>query len=359
MKKVLIFTLYGNSNYGNKLQNYAVQTIIEKNNVIAKSARIEYGKIKGNNNIIKILNRIIINLKSILLNKNYKNRNFKNFSKENIKMDKRKIIFNEDNSYLSKDYDYFFVGSDQVWNPYFGLKGDLKFLEFSDKEKNIAISASIGVSELPDEQKEIYKKGINNIKYLSLRENAGKKIVEELTEREDAIVLVDPTMMLNKEEWQAISKKPKQLGNEKYILNYFLGELSEERKKAINDLAEKKGWKVINILNPNDPFNDAGPSEFVYLEEHAELICTDSFHSCVFGILMNTPFVVFNREDNVVSMNSRLETLLSKFGLEDRYYRSEELNEEYLKCDYTKAYEILEEERKKADEFLKNALGGK
>ena len=30
MKKVCIITLYGNWNYGNKLQNYALQTTIEK-----------------------------------------------------------------------------------------------------------------------------------------------------------------------------------------------------------------------------------------------------------------------------------------------------------------------------------------
>ena len=355
-KKACIVTLYSNNNYGNKLQNYAVQTVLEKKDFDVESLKLYPGKFKKNGFIYKVLNRLIWNIKLNFFKVGYKNKNFKKFYKSYMKMNKNKIIRHENHKYLANKYDYFIVGSDQVWNPYFGLDYDLEFLEFSNKEKNIAFSASIGVSEIPEEKKEKYIKGINNIKYLSLREDKGKNIVKELTGREDAIVLVDPTMLLTREEWKKVAKKPEQLGKEKYILNYFLGELSEERKSIINNLAQKNGWKIINILDPNDPFYDAGPSEFVYLEENAELICTDSFHSCVFGILMNTPFEVFIREDEYVSMNSRLETLLSKFGLENRYYRSGELNEEHLKCDYTNAYKVLEDERKKANDFLNKAL---
>ncbi len=40
------------------------------------------------------------------------------------------------------------------------------------------------------------------------------------------------------------------------------------------------------------------------------MICTDSYHGSIFSIIYNKPFVVFDREDNIVNMNSRLETLL-------------------------------------------------
>ena len=39
-------------------------------------------------------------------------------------------------------------------------------------------------------------------------------------------------MLLTSEEWDKVSKKPTMLKTDKYILNYFLGELSEERKKS-------------------------------------------------------------------------------------------------------------------------------
>ncbi len=157
-------------------------------------------------------------------------------------------------------------------------------------------------------------------KEISVREEAGKKIVEDLTGRKDVEVLVDPTMLLTAEEWDNVSNKPEQLKTDKYILNYFLGELSEKRKNEIDRIAKENGCKIINMLDSNSPFYKTGPAEFLYLEKNAFLICTDSFHACVFSILYNRPFIVFEREDNNVSMNSRIDTLLNKFHLQDRRY---------------------------------------
>ena len=168
-------------------------------------------------------------------------------------------------------------------------------------------------------------------------------------------MLVDPTMLLTAEEWDKVSKKPKMLKNNKYILNYFLGELSEERKKEIERVAKENDCEIVNILDENSPYYECGPSEFLYLEKNAFLICTDSFHSSVFAILYNTPFLVFNREDKIASMNSRIETLLSKFNLEDRKYK-EKITSKDLKANYGEAYKILEQEREKSRKFLEKAL---
>ncbi len=108
-------------------------------------------------------------------------------------------------------------------------------------------------------------------------------------------------------------------------------------------------------MDKRNVFYQTGPSEFLYLEKNAFLICTDSFHSCVFAILYNTPFIVFEREDNTVSMNSRIDTLLRKFKLEDRRFK-ECIDNEHLKCDYSIAHNLLKEERKKADRFLNKIL---
>ena len=182
-----------------------------------------------------------------------------------------------------------------------------------------------------------------------------KKIIEECTGRKDVYVLVDPTMLLNAEEWDGVSKKPEQLKNDRFILNYFLGELSEQRKTEIERIAKENNCEVINILNKNSPFYQTGPSEFLYLEKNAFLICTDSFHSCVFAILYDRPFIVFDREDNIVSMNSRIETLINKFNLKNRKFEGK-ITESNLNHDYTEAYKILEREREKANNFLKKAL---
>lgn len=162
-------------------------------------------------------------------------------------------------------------------------------------------------------------------------------------------------MLLTAEEWDKVSKRPKQLNTDKYILNYFLGELSEKRKKEINRIAKENNCEVINILDKNSPFYQTGPSEFLYLEKNAFLICTDSFHSCVFSIIYDRPFIVFDREDKNVSMNSRIETLLNKFELQNRKSNGS-ITENMLNHNYEKAYKILEKEKEKSEKFLKEAL---
>ena len=131
--------------------------------------------------------------------------------------------------------------------------------------------------------------------------------------------------------------------------------MSEKRKKEIERIAKENNCEIINMLDKNSPFYQTGPSEFLYLEKNAFLICTDSFHSSVFAILYNRPFVVFDREDANVKMNSRLDTLLKKFKLENRWYE-DKITEEQLQVDYKESYMILEGERKKAKEFLENAI---
>ena len=54
-------------------------------------------------------------------------------------------------------------------------------------------------------------------------------------------------------------------------------------------------------------------------------------------------------------MNSRLETLLSKFKLENRKY-SGTITKNDLSCNYQEAYKILDKEKEKSIKWLKKAL---
>ena len=344
-----IITINDNNNYGNRLQNYAVQSVLKK----------------ISNSVTTIRNDAFSNTKKLYLLRILKNRNNKgtynsnlnradNFTKfnKNIKFSEKKVT-----AYSKlKDYDYVITGSDQVWNPTFGRLRDVDLLAIVPGNKRIAFSASFGVNDIPDKLKPKVAKELSKFKVISVREDRGKEIVEELTGRKDVEVLVDPTMLLTAEEWDKVSKKPKMLKTDKYILNYFLGDLSDERRKEIDRVAKENNCEVINILDKNSPFYECGPSEFLYLEKNAFLICTDSFHSCVFAILYNTPFLVFDREQkNLVSMNSRLDTLLSKFKLENRKCNGK-ITKKDLTCNYKEAYKILDKERIKADKFLRKAL---
>ncbi len=355
--KVGIVTCYDNNNYGNRLQNYAVQQILKKQNVDVETIVNDSIKQKRNLKIsnffqrgIKKLYRIVFETRIV----NKRRRNFEYFTNRYIK--KTDFCITPDNikQNLNNDYDYFVAGSDQIWNPNWRLT-NIDLLSFAEGRKRIAFSASIGAREIPKEKQEIFIKEIKKFKSISVREKNAEKIIEELTGRKDVMTLLDPTMLITIEEWDKIVKRPKVLNTDKYILTYFLGDLSNERKREIKRVAKENNCKIINLLDKKSKFYTTGPSEFLYLEKNAFLICTDSFHACIFAILYEKPFFIFDREGEACDMMSRIDTLLETFNLQDRKY-SGKIDKNMLECNYFENYKILEEERKKANEFIEKAL---
>ncbi len=141
------------------------------------------------------------------------------------------------------------------------------------------------------------------------------------------------------------------------MLTYFLGKVPKETQKKIKQIAEKNKLEIVRLADIRDKKRYlAGPSEFIDYINSAALVCTDSFHGTVFSILMETPFIVFDRVGT--SMYSRIETLLDKFKLHSRqanYIKDDEI----FNIDFSHIPPILDEERKKALNYLKEALNVK
>lgn len=344
MKTVALLTIYGNGNYGNKLQHFGLQYYLEKKGINVESI------ISTKDDKLKFK---VKELLKIFFKKRY--RIFYYGFNKNIKYSK--IIFSNNKTLDYDKYDYYIVGSDQVWNTKFESYNDALILKGIPTQKRISYSSSFGIEYIVDNKVELFKNELSNFKKISVREDKGKEIIEKLTNRNDIEVLIDPTMLLTNEEWSSFTKKPKNLKSKKYILNYFLGELTEEKNNEIKKVASDNDCEIINILDKKSKFYNCGPDEFLYLEKNAFLICTDSFHSSVFAILFNRPFVIFEREEKRIDkMNSRLDTLLNKFQLKDRKFNGISITKANLNHDYKKAFEILEKERIKSEEFLESAL---
>ena len=352
-KKIGIITINDFNNYGNRLQCYAVQHYLENMGYIVENIYNEYNR---DSFIVSSGKKIIRNMRNFKQRKRIaiRKQNFHEFNKY-IKFSKESIINGQIDKDLNEKYDFFITGSDQVWNPSDSGRSEIDFLNFASEEKRISFSASMGVERLPDDAIEKYKQYLNHFKSISVREEAAKKIVEDLTNRKDVEVLVDPTMLLTIEEWEEVSQKPSVNYSSKYILTYFLGG-GKEREEVIKRIAKKYSCEIIDIYDKNSIFYSCGPQHFLNLEKNAFLICTDSFHSAVFSFLFNRPFIVFNRENAKMDMNSRMDTFLSKFGLQQNRYIIDRNLDEYLNLDYSKGYKILEQEKEKARQFLVRAL---
>ena len=241
MKKIGIVTIIDNNNYGNRLQNYAVQEILKSKGYIVETLKnSEYSNSKERF-LLRCL-RYSWRDSTYSCNSNRK-ANFEDFNK-NITFSKKKYT-----PYSKSSYDYVIVGSDQVWNPIFRRLSNVDLLTFVEPKKRISFAASFGISELPHEIGSNIRNELKKFKAISVREDTGKKIVEEITERTDTEVLIDPTMMIDKNEWLKVSRKPNLDLSSSYIVKYFLAKPNEKVESQIIEIAKEKKLEIVDILN--------------------------------------------------------------------------------------------------------------
>ncbi len=364
MKKVGIVTLNGYFNYGNRLQNYALQEVLKTFNMDVETLIVERKKTNQSKVFAKVKKAIKY---GILIFKGEDVLSYKKTSKIRTQrfIDFTQRYIHETDYYISEqnlpyekmdDFDFFVSGSDQVWNPEFNNLSSVYFLEFAPKNKRISYAASFGISELPENYIELYKSWLSNIPHLSVREKAGSEIVKSLTGR-DAEVVLDPTLMLTKSQWLTVAEVPVSKPKNKFLLTYFLGDVSSQTMYKIKQIAKERNLEVVNLANIKDKKAFiAGPSEFLNYINSAEVFFTDSFHGAVFSILFEKPFVILQRQGSNASMHSRIDTLLSIFDLNDRKWENITTLNEIYDVDYSHVPFILEKEREKSTLFLKKAF---
>lgn len=357
MKKIAIATLNGYFNYGNRLQNYALQEFLNSLGFNVQTIRFNRDKKNKYKSHLSKVKKLVTNPSAYSIEKK-RHEVFIDFSNKYIAETERIFNMEDDLTHLDLEFDYFVVGSDQVWNPSMNRVSSFFFLDFAEERKRIAYAPSFGISKLPDDVISHYQKWIKEIPYLSVREDDGAKLIKDLTGREVG-VLVDPTLLLTKEKWINVSKAAKKKPAGEYLLTYFLGEIPKEYKKQINEIANVRGLKIINLGDKNEKDTyQTGPSEFIDYINDCSVFCTDSFHGAVFSILMEKPFIVYERK-GTVSMYSRIDTLLNKFDLSERKSYDIEINQKVFEMDYSHVTPILEAERQKSIDFLRNSLNVK
>ena len=343
MKKIAIVTIESN-NFGNRLQNLALQEILELLGCSVNTI-IRYNEMHDPGCVSKRIRRFIQTLAQTKIAK------FRAFNKR-IKWSKFCATADMISQNVVNNYDFFITGSDQVWNPHYNFVGTSDLLAFAKPEQRISYAASFGVDEIPDEKKKVYTENLSQFKALSVREKKGAEIVKELTGREAQIVL-DPTMLLTSEQWSKVERKSKFTPKNRYVLVYSLGEKSTDFKNSIKHYANEMEIFDIRTIQKNGREIPVGPAEFLYLIHNAELILTDSFHASVFSILYQKRFITYKRPG--IDMSSRIVSLANYIGAKDKLDGDNNLD-----CsnglDYVLVDQLIEREREKSIDFLKKAL---
>lgn len=347
MKKIGIVTIIDNENCGNRLQNYALQETLKKlefDVYTLKNDKLLNSKEHFFINYLKYIKKCI---RTKLFEKNTQKSKFNEFNRI-IKFSKNKITCKSIN--INNKYDYFIAGSDQIWKPTRKRMSYIDLLGFASPEKRISYAASFGIEKIEEKYNNILKKELPMFKAISVREEAGKKIIKDIVNIDNVEVLLDPTMLLNKNDWEKLEEKPKNIIKDKFIFSYFLG---NENVEQIDKKFKSNDYQFIDFYK-----NDYGPKEFIYLIHNAEYIFTDSFHATVFSIIFNKNFYIIDRKQDVTNnnMNSRIDTLLKKFNLEKRRINSFEKIDTFNNNINYQIDEIMKVEQRKSLQFLKDAL---
>ncbi len=222
------------------------------------------------------------------------------------------------------DYDAFVVGSDQVWRPEYNADIRNMFLDFTKgwDVKRIAYAASYGVDTWV-ESEEItgccrdYLKQFN---FISVREDSGVTLCKEVFNVEASHVL-DPTLLLSKEDYISLlklDKVPKSKGN---LLVYIL-DYTDDKNLLIQRVSNERHLVPFRVNSDveNYQLRDVDRRIQPPLEQwlrgfyDAEYIITDSFHACVFSLLFGKPFIVYANKNRGIT---RFSSLLHQFSLED------------------------------------------
>lgn len=366
--KIDIITLHRVRNYGSSLQTLATQQIFEELGCQAEIIdyyperytsfgllkRLKYKSDKlAKNPILLFGARVIISFSYIK-----KKIVFDSFLKKYIKITPKTYRTEKE---LLEDIpvaDAYCTGSDQVWNSYWNEGVDRPlYLSFVPENKfRFSYAASIGNSELSQNEIKEIKPMLALYKHITVRENTGINIMRSVG-FEGIQQMIDPTLLFKGKQWQKYTSD--KFKNKKYVVTYNL-----HHDKKIDDyamkVAEANGLKVYNITYNIHDIVRKGTikwcpkiEEYLGLIRDAQYVITDSFHATVFSILFNKKFMVIYPEQ----ASSRIRSILELLNLQDRGCDDmPDVQQVMNEIDFSNIDNILDIERERAISYLKEVI---
>lgn len=230
-------------------------------------------------------------------------------------------------------YEAYVVGSDQCWRPIYSggflLESFLNFVENKSNIKRIAYAASFGTDEWEFNAKDTKEcaRLAKLFDCITVREDSGIRLCKENL-GVDAEHVLDPTMLLSKEDYISLVEKEHEPQSDGDLFYYIL-DPTEQKSIFINKVCDVLNMKSFTVFprlqlrnsTKNEVKNNIEayvyPSVTKWLRAFvdAKMVVVDSFHGAVFSIIFNKPFwVIPNKERG----NARFSSLLKMFDLENR-----------------------------------------
>lgn len=368
--KIGIITFHASFNYGSMLQAYALQTFLEReghdveiiNFRTAKQKSMYPKPIRFNNygNVKQNIKRLLFEPNTILpLLKKWSL--FDKFLHNRLKITKEYSTV-EELIQANFKYDLLITGSDQIWNTDCGDFSEAYFGNFINSTiPKIAYAVSMGPHP-ETKDPEFYKSEVMNFKAISVREQRTKSFLENNGICDNAQVVLDPTMLLEKEDYLNIIN-PKPLINKDYVFYYTPFGPNHKVLKEAATIAKEKGLPIIcdnsyyvNALKEYSnviPYPAVGPEQFLNLIMNAKAVCGESFHLMIFSIIFGKEFYCINGD-----VDSRIQNLAKIAGFEDRMWSLRNKEKNYIHPYKKSLSNKLEVARTDSMRFLLNNIEG-
>lgn len=375
--KIGILTQSLSTNYGGLLQNYALQQILIRAGFEVET--IDWGEPEG---FRQSLYRIKIRVRHALFPGRWPKPMYRPGADEISAIRRNTDYFV--NKYIrhteeltsksmfakqaeSGGYEAYVVGSDQCWRPRYNYYLPAMFLDFArdKKVRRIAYAASFGTDkwEFSQRQTDICAPLAKKFDLIAVREDSGIELCKKHL-GVDAVHVLDPTMLLDKEDYIYMCEEDNEPRAEGTLFHYIL-DPDDMKTSFIRKVAAETGLKAFQVMpkrfigNLTREDTKCRIEDFVFPRVtawlrafmDAEMTVVDSFHGAVFSILFNKPFWVIGNEKRGMA---RFTSLLKMFHLEDRLVDEKNLdNLDFHKAiDWNEVNSILEEKRRASKELL-------
>ncbi len=332
--KICIVTLPLHTNYGGILQAYALQTILERS-----GHRVELLN-KPLHSGASPLSLLYVTLKRVAEKCCGKKDELSMAWWRKMRVDAK--ICRNTNRFITQyihcrfvnrveelsadDYDILVVGSDQVWRRIYPFWGTIEhaFLDFTEgwRVKRVAYAASFGkddVSEYSEAERMRCATSLRRFDAVSVREDSGVEICADWGV--NASCVLDPTLLLDRDDYLSLIDRASVKLHEGELFHYFL-DIDVDKLHMVGAIAELFQWRAFKVNGEVESESTSiddriqpPVEEWLNAFRSARAVVTDSFHACVFSIIFDKPFLVCINEMRGIN---RLESLLAKFGLEDR-----------------------------------------
>lgn len=335
MSKYGLITFHASNNCGSILQAFALQVVLRdklqvENEIIdfsnqgQKDMYKSFWKITGFKSFVK--NALWFSVYSKI---NKQNNDYEKFRRKYLTLSTHSFDREEELKCLNTIYDKFITGSDQVWNIKCMDADKAYFLSFADSKKRNAYAVSFGANNPFVTCENEYYNLVRSFKKISVREHNGANWIKRAIGR-DVQICLDPTMLLNQDEWEnyiEIGEEPIIEGE--YIF-YYCFNISQKIASFLHKTSRKTGLPVY-FLEPKEwalrccwknnikLVDKYGPESFLNLMKYSKLIFTTSFHGTAFSTIFHKNFWYIDSGNNDLSKDDRAVSFLSQLGLMNRY----------------------------------------